>query len=51
MQLDALNQEYAGKHPQDIIRHALSLPGKAVVTTHFGPLEAEIGRASCRERV
>ncbi len=42
MQLDALNQEYAGKHPQDIIRHALSLPGKAVITTHFGPLEAVI---------
>ena len=42
MQLDALNQEYASKHPQDIIRHALSLPGKAVVTTHFGPLEAVI---------
>jgi phosphoadenosine phosphosulfate reductase len=42
MQLDALNHEYTGKHPQDIIRHALSLPGKAVVTTHFGPLEAVI---------
>lgn len=42
MQLDALNQEYAGKHPQDIIQHALSLPGKALVTTHFGPLEAVI---------
>ena len=42
MQLDALNQELAGKHPLDIIRHALALPGKAVVTTHFGPLEAVI---------
>jgi len=42
MQLDALNQQYGGKHPLDIIRHALSLPGKAVVTTHFGPLEAVI---------
>jgi phosphoadenosine phosphosulfate reductase len=42
MQLDALNREFAGKHPQDIIRHALTLPGKAVITTHFGPLEAVI---------
>jgi phosphoadenosine phosphosulfate reductase len=42
MQLDALNHEYATRHPQDIIRHALSLPGKAVITTHFGPLEAVI---------
>jgi phosphoadenosine phosphosulfate reductase len=42
MQLDALNQEFAGKHPLDIIRHALTLPGKTVVTTHFGPLEAVI---------
>lgn len=42
MNLDQLNQNYAGKAPQDIIRHALSLPGKAVVTTHFGPLEAVI---------
>src|SRR5688572_22088127 len=42
MNLAALNQEYANQHPQQIITHALSLPGKAVVTTHFGPLEAVI---------
>lgn len=42
MDLAALNQEYADKSPQDIIAYALSLPGKAVVTTHFGPLEAVI---------
>jgi phosphoadenosine phosphosulfate reductase len=42
MQPDALNQQFAASHPQDIIRHALSLPGKAVITTHFGPLEAVI---------
>ena len=38
----ALNQQFASAHPRDIIRHALSLPGKAVVTTHYGPLEAVI---------
>jgi len=38
----ALNEEYAHQPPQAIIRQALSLPGKAVVTTHFGPLEAVI---------
>ena len=38
----ALNSEFASQSPQAIIRHALSLPGKAVVTTHFGPLEAVI---------
>ncbi len=42
MNLSALNQEYADQDPQAIIAHALSLPGKAVVTTHFGPLEAVI---------
>jgi phosphoadenosine phosphosulfate reductase len=42
MNLEALNAEYASKNPQDIIAHALSLPGKAVLTTHFGPLEAVI---------
>jgi phosphoadenosine phosphosulfate reductase len=42
MNLDELNQRFATSHPSEIIRHALSLPGKAVVTTHFGPLEAVI---------
>ena len=42
MNVDALNQQYANQSPQAIIRHALSLPGKAVVTTHFGPFEAVI---------
>jgi phosphoadenosine phosphosulfate reductase len=42
MNVAALNQEYANQSPQAIIRHALSLPGKAVVTTHFGPFEAVI---------
>src|SRR5690606_35513931 len=42
MALAALNQEYASKQPQDVIAYALSLPGKAVVTTHFGPFEAVI---------
>lgn len=42
MNLAAMNQEYANQSPQAIIRHALSLPGKAVVTTHFGPFEAVI---------
>ena len=42
MNLAALNQEFASQHPQEIIAHALALPGKAVVTTHFGPLEAVI---------
>ena len=42
MDITALNQQYATQNPQAIIAHALSLPGKAVVTTHFGPLEAVI---------
>jgi phosphoadenosine phosphosulfate reductase len=42
MNLNALNDEYASQHPQAVIAHALALPGKAVVTTHFGPLEAVI---------
>ncbi|MDR2212436.1 MAG: phosphoadenosine phosphosulfate reductase family protein [Pseudomonadales bacterium] len=42
MNLDALNNEFASKSPREIIAHALSLPGKAVLTTHFGPLEAVI---------
>jgi phosphoadenosine phosphosulfate reductase len=42
MNLDDLNGQFASQHPQAIITHALSLPGKAVVTTHFGPLEAVI---------
>jgi phosphoadenosine phosphosulfate reductase len=42
MNLEALNAEYASRRPEDIIAHALSLPGKAVLTTHFGPLEAVI---------
>lgn len=42
MDIAALNSQFANSSPQDIIRHALSLPGKAVVTTHFGPMEAVI---------
>lgn len=42
MNIDALNQQLASAPPLEIIQHALSLPGKAVVTTHFGPLEAVI---------
>lgn len=42
MNLEALNQQFADRDPQAIIAHALALPGKAVVTTHFGPLEAVI---------
>lgn len=42
MNIDALNQQFAQQEPQAIIKHVLSLPGKAVVTTHFGPMEAVI---------
>jgi phosphoadenosine phosphosulfate reductase len=42
MNLTALNAEFANSAPEDIIAHALKLPGKAVLTTHFGPLEAVI---------
>ncbi len=42
MDIATVNNQFANSSPQDIIRHALSLPGKAVVTTHFGPLEAVI---------
>jgi phosphoadenosine phosphosulfate reductase len=48
MDLATLNRDYANRDPQDIIAHALSLPGKAVVTTHFGPLEAVILHMSAR---
>jgi phosphoadenosine phosphosulfate reductase len=42
MNLNAINQEFAGQSPQAIIAYALALPLNAVVTTHFGPLEAVI---------
>ncbi len=42
MNLDTLNKEFAAQHPQAIIAHALALPLNAVLTTHFGPLEAVI---------
>jgi phosphoadenosine phosphosulfate reductase len=42
MDIATVNNQFANSSPQDIIRHALSLPGKVVVTTHFGPLEAVI---------
>ena len=42
MNLDVLNQEFASQSPQAIIAYALALPLNAVVTTHFGPLEAVI---------
>ena len=42
MNIDALNQQFAAADPVATIRQALSSPGKAVITTHFGPLEAVI---------
>ena len=42
MNVDALNQQFATADPLLTIRHALSLPGKPVITTHFGPFEAVI---------
>jgi len=42
MDIATVNNQFANSSPQDIIRHALSLPGKVVVTTNFGPLEAVI---------
>jgi phosphoadenosine phosphosulfate reductase len=42
MNIAAVNQQFANQDARAIISHALSLPGKAVVTTHFGPLEAVI---------
>jgi phosphoadenosine phosphosulfate reductase len=42
MNLNQLNTDFRNQSPQAIIAHALSLPGKAIVTTHFGPLEAVI---------
>lgn len=50
MNLSALNQQYANQSPQAIIAHALDLPGKAVVTTHFGPMEAVILHMTSQER-
>lgn len=42
MNIDQLNEQFASASPQEIIAYALSLPKRAVVTTHFGPLEAVI---------
>jgi phosphoadenosine phosphosulfate reductase len=42
MNLTSLNEQYSKLNPQAAIQYALSLPGNAVVTTHFGPLEAVI---------
>ena len=36
------NADLAGKTPQEIVEWALSLPGKAIVTTNFSPYEAVI---------
>ncbi len=40
--LDSLNIELARQHPREIVRWALSLDKKTVVTTNFGPHEAAI---------
>ena len=48
MDIAALNQEFEGKAPQQIIARALGLPGKAIITTHFGPLEAVILHMACQ---
>lgn len=42
MKLEQFNKDLARSSPREIISRALSLPGKAVITTHFGPLEAVI---------
>lgn len=50
MNTDQWNRELASAEPADIIARALELPGKAVVTTHFGPLEAVILHMATRVR-
>ncbi|MGY0218680.1 phosphoadenosine phosphosulfate reductase domain-containing protein [Endozoicomonadaceae bacterium StTr2] len=42
LNLNELNIELAGQHPREIIRWALSLDQKTLVTTNFGPHEAAI---------
>ncbi|GLS27909.1 phosphoadenosine phosphosulfate reductase family protein [Marinibactrum halimedae] len=41
-QLNDINGELRNSHPDDIIRWALSLQKKTIVTTNFGPFEAAI---------
>jgi phosphoadenosine phosphosulfate reductase len=48
MDIAALNRESDNSTPQEIIARALQLPGKAIVTTHFGPLEAVILHMACQ---
>jgi phosphoadenosine phosphosulfate reductase len=50
MNIDQWNREFADADPATIIARALELPGKAVVTTHFGPLEAVILHMATRIR-
>lgn len=40
--VDQANAELQDKHPLDIVRWAVDLGGKCVVTTNFGPYEAVI---------
>lgn len=42
LDLTRINQELNGKSPEDVIRWALSLNKKTIVTTNFGPHEAAI---------
>ncbi len=40
--LQATNEQLKGKSPEEIIQWALSLPGKAIVTTNFSPYESVV---------
>jgi phosphoadenosine phosphosulfate reductase len=42
MDFDSINQQLHDKHPTEIIRWALDLGKKTIVTTNFGPHEAAI---------
>lgn len=42
MDFDSINQQLRDKHPTEIIRWALDLGKKTIVTTNFGPHEAAI---------
>lgn len=49
MDLQAINQELASASPAEIVKWALGLGKKSILTTNFGPGEASIIHAVCEQ--
>ncbi|WP_299980038.1 phosphoadenosine phosphosulfate reductase family protein [uncultured Pseudoteredinibacter sp.] len=49
MDLQAINQELASASPTEIVKWALGLGKKSILTTNFGPGEASIIHAVCEQ--